>query len=311
MVKPGDLRILDAIITEGGITAAALRLGQPKATLSRHLRQLESAVGSPLFERTGTGLRLTQMGAALAEPARAVRAALETAQTRVRTLASADEGHLKIACPQLFARLVLAPYTGAFLRDRPQVSVTLQVSNAVANPQTDDLDLVITIPPPTAPYLIVQKLAQAQLGLYASPAVAAQIRTLGDLKGRQAVHTGLDAVAVAQLSLSSGKVVTRVDMPVRATANDPEIARELIAQGVGIGALPTFLADDLVRDGRLVRALPKVQAGTVDIFAVIQPERVAVPLVRAYLDGLKQELALRHFTSPKDTHRDSQVRVNP
>jgi len=48
--------------TEGTVTAAAQKLGVTTGTVSEQLRALERALGSDLFERTQTGLKLTQVG---------------------------------------------------------------------------------------------------------------------------------------------------------------------------------------------------------------------------------------------------------
>jgi len=48
--------------TEGTVTAAAQKLGVTPGTVSEQLRALERALGTELFERTQTGLKLTQVG---------------------------------------------------------------------------------------------------------------------------------------------------------------------------------------------------------------------------------------------------------
>jgi LysR family transcriptional regulator, transcriptional activator of nhaA len=47
---------------EGTVAAAAARLGVTQPTVSEQLRALERALGSELFERTQTGLKLTESG---------------------------------------------------------------------------------------------------------------------------------------------------------------------------------------------------------------------------------------------------------
>lgn len=48
--------------SEGSVARAAERLGVTQPTVSEQLRLLERALGVPLFERTSTGLRLTEAG---------------------------------------------------------------------------------------------------------------------------------------------------------------------------------------------------------------------------------------------------------
>lgn len=294
-MDPGDLLLLDAIITEGGITAAAASLGQPKTTISRRLRRLEAAVGSPLFERAGRRLRLTAAGEALAAPAHAVRAAMSSATTLASAQRAADFGTLTVASPYLFTRLVLSAYSGAFLASRPLVTLSLRLSNLPVDPLRENIDIAISIPPPTAPYLIVQKLAEAQLRLYGAPEMAARVTSPDDLRGMPFIATANVEASTQSLHLTAGRAGFHVDLQVRGTVNDPEAAAELIAQGAGIGVLPGFLAQEAVATGRLIPILPDWQAGSVAIHAALPPQRLTLPIVRAYLDGLKQELARKRF----------------
>ena len=51
-----------AVARQRGVNAAARETGIPKATLSRRMRELEARLGTPLVERGGARLRLTEDG---------------------------------------------------------------------------------------------------------------------------------------------------------------------------------------------------------------------------------------------------------
>ncbi len=59
------LTSFNSVATHGGFGHASRSTGQPKATLSRHVRELEESLGVRLIERGGQTLRLTEEGAAL------------------------------------------------------------------------------------------------------------------------------------------------------------------------------------------------------------------------------------------------------
>lgn len=61
-----DLRLVQAIDREGGISRAARVLHLTQSALSHHLRALEERVGVQLFERTGRSLLLNQHGEKIA-----------------------------------------------------------------------------------------------------------------------------------------------------------------------------------------------------------------------------------------------------
>ena len=60
-----DLRLFLAIAREGTLVAAARTLALTQPTMGRRLRELEEAVGHPLFQRTSGGFVLTDDGATL------------------------------------------------------------------------------------------------------------------------------------------------------------------------------------------------------------------------------------------------------
>lgn len=93
-VELRHLRSFVAVAGLGNISAAArqLRLSQP--TLSRQIRDLEQAIGRPLFVRQSTGLTLTATGAALKEDS-------------VKALANIDDAIAKTRASMESARQVL------------------------------------------------------------------------------------------------------------------------------------------------------------------------------------------------------------
>ncbi len=294
----GDLILLHAIIAEGGVTAAALRLGQPKTTVSRRLRRLEVAVGAPLFDRSGRRLRLTRTGEAFAGPAAAARLALSEAESLVAAHAANGHGLLRVASPFLFGRLVLSPYMGRFLAGRPELRGELHFDNAQLDPLRENFDVVVRIQQPAEPYLIVSRLAEAELRLYAAPAVAASITDITDLHRAPALATSNTGSPELVWRLTAGSRTREVRAAVRCTVNDPEAAGAFAAEGLGVAALPEFLAHDLLASGALVQVLPHLAAGRVGIYAAMPPRRTSIPVVKAFLDGLRKELVERRFGKP-------------
>ena len=69
-VELEQLRQLDAIEREGTISAAARTLHLSQPALSRSVQRLETELGTPLFQRTGRRLTLTEAGRAAVDWAR-------------------------------------------------------------------------------------------------------------------------------------------------------------------------------------------------------------------------------------------------
>jgi DNA-binding transcriptional LysR family regulator len=75
---------------------AATKLGMAQPPLSQQIRRLEELVGSPLFERTTRGVRLTPAGAMLRERATATMSRLADDLEQTRRVARGEEGQLTV-----------------------------------------------------------------------------------------------------------------------------------------------------------------------------------------------------------------------
>ncbi len=124
------LPALDALLTEGSVTAAARRLGLSASDMSRTLARLRTATGDPLLVRAGRGLVPTPRAIALRERvhvlARDVRAVLGPQDgtldlaTLERTFTiRANEGFIALfSAPLVAAVVATAPH--ARLRFAPK-----------------------------------------------------------------------------------------------------------------------------------------------------------------------------------------------
>ncbi|WP_026926755.1 LysR family transcriptional regulator [Granulicoccus phenolivorans] len=117
------LRFFVAVVDEGGVSRAAAVLFIAQPSLSQVIRQLEDEVGVQLFDRTPTGMRLTEAGRRFEPAARAVLADAEAARTRAREVREVRAGRLTISATPT---LVVEPLTGLVARMRelyPEVRV--------------------------------------------------------------------------------------------------------------------------------------------------------------------------------------------
>lgn len=71
------LRVLVAVAEHGSVTKAAIALGQSQPSLSAQLGRIERNIGSPLFERTRTGVVPTERGRSVLAKARLVLADMD------------------------------------------------------------------------------------------------------------------------------------------------------------------------------------------------------------------------------------------
>ncbi|MBD2758550.1 LysR family transcriptional regulator [Yimella sp. cx-573] len=124
MIDAAGLRVIRAIADEGSFTAAASALGYSQPAISQMVRRLEERLGTPLVERMGRNVRLTEAGEVLARHAGGVLGAISAAESEVAAIAGLQAGRVRLmAFPSSSSTLV--PKALALVKKRfPQVHVT-------------------------------------------------------------------------------------------------------------------------------------------------------------------------------------------
>jgi len=132
------LRYFLAVADELHFTRAAARLGLAQPNLSEQIRQLESRVGTPLFERTKRRVELTAAGHALAVEARRTLAQAGRAIEAARLAGAGRAGVVRVGFVEAAAVRHLPRIVGAFSASHPAVELTLHQLNTAA--QLDGLE---------------------------------------------------------------------------------------------------------------------------------------------------------------------------
>jgi DNA-binding transcriptional LysR family regulator len=104
------------------LAARQLHLSQP--TVSHHIKTLEKELGVALFERTNTGLRLTEAGHLLLPWARRLlhdTANLQSMMSSIQDVA----GELRIACSTTAGKYILPQLAARFRQRHPGIQVSI------------------------------------------------------------------------------------------------------------------------------------------------------------------------------------------
>jgi DNA-binding transcriptional LysR family regulator len=240
-----DLRVFLAAARAESTAGAAQRLGLDATTVSRRVRALETTLKAALFVRSSRGLQLTATGARLLETA----ANAESAMALAEQVGQSDliAGTVRISASEGFGAAVLAPALPGLRALHPGLAIELIANAGFLSPLKREVDLAVTLSAPTSPRLVVEPLTDYQLGLYAAPLYAhahEPIDSVAALRSLDLVGYVEDQIYAPEL-----RYLDEIDPVLRTRLSSSSLhgQREILLNGGGVGVLPCFLGEGLIR----------------------------------------------------------------
>jgi molybdate transport repressor ModE-like protein len=251
----GRLRVLVEVARAGSIAAAARRMTYTPSAVSQQLSKLESELGARLVERSGTGVRLTEVGAVLVRHGERVLGELREAETAVAAAVSTEQRRIAIGTFAT-AGAALVPAALAALRGRyptAQLSLLdLEPPDGYGLVNSGDLDLLITHRYPGVSAVPTQGLARRPLltdtlrivlpATHPLAAVAPGRIRLGDLDGEHWISGGRgvpNRVCLDTLAARDGVV-----LQISYETTDYALTLALVRVGLGISLVPAMVLGD-------------------------------------------------------------------
>lgn len=286
------MQVFAEVVDAGSFTEAARRMGRSKASVSKHVSQLEARLGATLLLRTTRSLRLTETGRAY--HGRCVQLLEDVAdlEASVGDTVRVPRGVLRVTAPPGLSEAFGEGIVADFARAHPQVALDLHLSHEMVDLVREGFDVALRVTEPEDSTLIARKLADAPIVACASPAYLARAgepRHPEDLRDHPClVDSNFRNAGRWRFEVEGARLVIPVDGPVR--VNSPLTVRSLAIQGLGIALLPAFVARDALADGQLVRILEGFEGYRWAIYVVYPPRRFLAAKVRVFIDHVAARL---------------------
>ncbi|VTU26861.1 HTH-type transcriptional regulator GltR [Variovorax sp. PBL-H6] len=248
-----NLRFFLELARSGTLVSAARRLTVDHTTVARRIQALEKEIGTALFAREAAGHRLTEAGRRLQPQVEAMEGAFLAIESATPGAQEGLSGLVRIGATEGFGTVVLAPELARFAQQHPRLVIDLLAMPRLVHLSRREADIVISLERPARGSVVVTKLTDYVLRLYASVdylAAHPRIASREDLRG----HTFISYVD----DLLFSKELQYLDELYRPDAfalrSTSILAQHhAAAAGTGIAVLPAFLAG---RDSRLRTVLP-------------------------------------------------------
>lgn len=288
----GDIRAFIQVVESGGINAAATRLNVSKSQLSARVARLENALRAKLLHRSPRGVAVTDAGQRFYEHMRDVLARMQQATDEVSGEESGQlAGSLRIAAPMTFGTAHLGPLLYAFLREHPALELTMELDDRYVDILSGGYDLGVRIGRLYDSSLAARRIAPSRRVLVCSPDYAQHNgvpETIDEIQRHDCICYGNASVAPYWqfVPLHEGEPPRQIVVRGRIHLDNGESMRDAALAGLGIAALPLFIAADALRSGKLLELLPDSPPTPDTIYAVYPQTRYVSRAVRALIDRL-------------------------
>ncbi len=132
IVNLNHLAVFHAVAETGGVVRGAERLHITQPAVSKQIKELEAALGVPLFDRLGRGVHLTPAGETLAAYARRLFAIEAEAEQAIAEFKGLKRGRLAVGASTTVGIYLLPEVLGTFRREYPGIELRLEVGNTEA-----------------------------------------------------------------------------------------------------------------------------------------------------------------------------------
>ncbi len=283
------LRSFVRVAERGSFSAVARELETAQPTVTRHVRELEAALGVQLFARSTRRVTLTDEGRHFYAQALQLLQGLEQACQDLSALGTALAGTLRVSCTAALGVLHVSRLLFAFQDAQPGITVDLSLADERVNLVREGVDIALRLGPLDDSSMKVRTLGRSQRLLVASPAYLDRHGwpdQPADLAGHQAIRMSNIAGSDRLQLVADDATRHAVSVDGRLRVDHGLAAREALLAGRGFAPAHEWLVHDLLADGRLRQILPGFRPEPVPLSLLIVPGRSGVARVRLLVDFL-------------------------
>jgi DNA-binding transcriptional LysR family regulator len=276
------------VVNEGGFSAAADKMGFSRAQISKSVMQLEAHLGTRLLNRTTRRVSLTDIGRIYYERCLAILSDVEEIEAIASEQSGKPRGTLRLSAPTSFGILHLNEAISQYLKQYPEVQISLSLSDRFIDVVAEGFDLVLRIAALEDSSLIARRISPCRRVLCASPEYLQQ-NGRPQVPQDLAIHPCLVYSNEAKpdtwvLHGAHGEESVKVNGPV--CADNGDVLKAAAVNGLGVALLPTFIVGPELRAGRLQQVLPEFCPPEISIYAAFPSRRYLSAKVRTFVDFL-------------------------
>lgn len=289
MDKLTSMSVFVRVAKAGSFAGGANDLGISRAMATKHIMQLESSLGTRLFNRTTRSLSLTEVGASYLERCQQVLLEIDEMESAVTHMQTSARGVLKISAPPVIGATHISAAIAEFLKIHPDVSADLVLQSHIADVVDGGIDLAIHLGNLFDTSMVARKIASSPLVVCASPHYLEQYgipQTPEDLSEHSClINWAIDPRDHWQFNSEEGSHLIKVNG--RVQSNVADAIRVAAINDMGLVMLPKYVVGLDIQKNRLKVVLQNYTRLPLDVHAVYPHRKYLSAKVRIFLEFLQ------------------------
>ncbi|MEZ9872360.1 MULTISPECIES: LysR family transcriptional regulator [Vibrio] len=283
--------VFTQVVDCGSFTHAAEALNMTKSTVSRKLDELEQHLGVRLITRSTRSLVLTPEGERFYQSSMQMQEIMNQAELEVSANQDLIRGQLNVVLPVELGHQVLAKYIHSFLKEHPNVTLNLELSNREVDIIAEGIDLYAQIGELVDSSLVSRYLTTSKRVLAASPEYLEQFDDVSSPDDLEPPFRMIEVVNKAvrlpkwHLQLEGGESIL-IDLPCQLRVNTITACLTACVDGLGLAVLPEFICREHFKTGKLIRLLPEYEMPEVSVSLVYADRQLMPKRKKVFIDYL-------------------------
>ncbi|ARU57217.1 LysR family transcriptional regulator [Oleiphilus messinensis] len=278
MNKLRAIKLFVRLVDLGSFASVADEINSTSSMVSKEISKLETDIGARLLHRSTRNLQLTSVGRGYLARCREIIAQMEDADAYVQQEQNNLQGLLKINAPMVLGLIDLGKVFADFMQMYPQVTLDIHLGDESLDLVEHGFDLGFRASSrPLDSNYIGKPLKSFTYQVCASPEYLSRhpdIQTERDL---------IDHNCFIYSYFKGGNewpINNGIHISGNLKVNSTLFMRDAIEAGLGIGFLPSFVAEQSLQNGTLVEILNATEKPTLTLYA-LYPNRKFVPPILA------------------------------
>ncbi len=286
--KLNSIEVFLQVARQQSFSEAATQLGISKAMVSKHVTNLENALGVRLMNRTTRQINLTEAGIAYRDRVQEILHEISETEQSIAQLGSEPRGTLRVMAPTSFGSFHLARAVSGYRKLYEGVSVELVLTEREPDIIEEGLDMVVRVGLLEDSSLVARHIADARMIVCASQEYLDEHGTPGTIEELREhnclVYSGRQPLGEWRFSVNGKVKKLKVSGDVRSNVGDA--LRIAAIQGSGLVQLPAYMVGLDVGAGRLVPVLGQYGPPARPIHAIYPHRRHLSAKVRTFVEYL-------------------------